>query len=70
MWATGGISVDELEAKYATRIGDHSAFDAFMDYSTAFYTYDLQHYIDIFTTDDVNHFLGQCADGSGRNGTP
>merc|ERR1719454_1300474 len=63
---TGGITVDKLEEKYASRLGDHSEFDAFMDYSTAFYTYDLQHYIDIFTADDVKHFLGQWTDGSGR----
>merc|ERR1719478_578409 len=63
---TGGITVDELEAKYAARIGDHSKFDAFMDYSTAFFTYDLQHYIDIFKADNVNHFLGQWKDGSKR----
>jgi len=63
---TGGISVDELEAKYAARIGDHSQFDAFMDYSTAFFTYDLQHYIDIFKADNVKHFLGQWTDGSKR----
>merc|ERR1719454_1946762 len=63
---TGGISVDELEAKYAARIGDHSKFDAFMDYSTAFFTYDLQHYIDIFKADNVKHFLGQWTDGSKR----
>merc|ERR1712070_706425 len=63
---TGGITVDELEAKYAARIGDHSEFDAFMDYSTAFFTYDLQHYIDTFTADNVKHFLGQWTDGSKR----
>jgi hypothetical protein len=63
---TGGISVDELEQKYASRIGDHSTFDAFMDYSTAFWTYDLQHYIDIFKADDIKHFLGQWTDGSDR----
>merc|ERR1711939_677677 len=37
-----------------------------MDFSTAFYTYDLQHYIDIFKADDVQHFLGQWKDGSKR----
>merc|ERR550514_188755 len=63
---SGGISVDQLEAKYAARIGDHSQFDAFMDYSTAFFTYDLQHYIDIFKADNVKHFLGQWTDGSKR----
>jgi hypothetical protein len=63
---TGGISVSELEDKYAARIGDHSQFDAFMDYSTAFWTHDLQHYIDIFKADDIKHFLGQWTDGSDR----
>jgi hypothetical protein len=63
---TGGITVDELEAKYAARLGDHSKFDAFMDYSTAFFTYDLQHYIDIFKADNVKHFLGQWTDASKR----
>jgi hypothetical protein len=63
---TGGISVDQLEAKYAARLGDHSSFDAFMDYSTAFWTYDLQHYIDIFKADGIKHFLGQWKDGSSR----
>jgi hypothetical protein len=63
---TGGITVDKLEEKYAARLGDHSVFDAFMDYSTAFFTYDLQHYIDIFTADNVKHFLGQWTDGSDR----
>jgi hypothetical protein len=63
---TGGIAVDELEAKYAARLGDHSSFDAFMDYSTAFWTYDLQHYIDIFKADNVKHFLGQWTDSSKR----
>merc|ERR1711991_1090294 len=41
-------------------------YDAFMDYSTAFFTYDLQHYIDIFTADNVPHFLGQWTDGAKR----
>jgi len=63
---TGGISVAELEAKYAARIGDHSKFDAFMDYSTSFFTYDLQHYIDAFKADNVQHFLGQWTDASKR----
>merc|ERR1711912_227618 len=36
------------------------------DYSTAFWTYDLQHYIDIFKADNVKHYLGQWKDGSKR----
>jgi len=62
---TGGLSVDELMEKYDARLGDFSKFDAFMDYSVTFYTYDLQHYVDVFQTDSVPHFLGQWNDGSG-----
>jgi len=61
---TGGLTVDELLEKYVSRFSDFSKFDAFMDYSVTFYTYDLQHYIDLFKTDDVPHFLGQWKDGS------
>jgi len=61
---TGGLSVDELLEKYVSRFGDFSKFDAFMDYSVSFYTFDLQHYIDAFQTDSINHFLGQWKDGS------
>jgi hypothetical protein len=63
---TGGITVDELFAKYVSRFGDFSKFDAFMDYSVTFYTSDLQHYIDLFQTDSIKHFLGQWQDGSSR----
>jgi hypothetical protein len=61
---TGGLSVDELIEKYESRFGDFTKFDAFMDYSVTFYTYDLQHYIDIFKADNIQHFLGQWKDGS------
>jgi len=42
--------------------GDHSSFDAFMDYSVTFFTYDLQPYLDEFQKDQVDHFLGQWTD--------
>jgi hypothetical protein len=51
--------------KYVARLGDLSRFDAFMDYSVTFYTHDLQHYVDMFQTDDVSHFLGQWKGNSG-----
>jgi len=63
---TGGLSVDALTEKYVGRLGDLSVFDAFMDYSVTFYTYNLQHYIDVFKADGVNHFLGQWKDGQSR----
>jgi len=62
---TGGITVDALKAHYEARIGDHSEFDAFMDYSVTFFTHELQSYVDSFKADGVNHFLGQWADSSG-----
>merc|ERR1711967_223106 len=61
----GGLSVDELMEKYEARFGDFSKFDAFMDYSVTFYTYDLQHYIDLFQTDSIKHFLGNWKDSTG-----
>jgi hypothetical protein len=51
--------------KYIARFGDFSNFDAFMDYSVTFYTYDLQHYIDMFEADSVPYFLGQWKAASG-----
>lgn len=63
---TGGLSVDKLTEKYVARLGDLSVFDAFMDYSVTFYTYNLQHYIDAFKADGVNHFLGQWKDAQKR----
>jgi len=59
---TGGLSVDELEEKFKSRLGDHSSFDAFMDYSVTFFTNDLQPYLDQFQSDGVEHFLGQWTD--------
>lgn len=56
---TGGITVAELESHYQTRLGDHSEFDQFMDYSVTFFTADLQSYHDKFTKDKVPFHLSQ-----------
>merc|ERR1719238_585810 len=56
---TGGISVADLEGHFKARLGDHSEFDQFMDYSVTFFTYDLKPYVDSFTKDGVPFFLGQ-----------
>jgi hypothetical protein len=61
---TGGLSLDGLEAKYDARLGDFSEFDAFMDYSSTFYTQSFQSYIDAFKADGVSHFVGQWSAGS------
>jgi len=62
---TGGLSIADLKKKYDGRLGDMSKFDAFMDYGVTFFVYDLQHYVDIFSQDSINHFLGQWNDSSG-----
>lgn len=63
---TGGLSVAELKSHYDARLGDLDAFDAFMDYSITLFVYDLQHYVDIFASDGLPHFLGQWADSRGE----
>merc|ERR1711907_59624 len=55
---TGGMTVGELKAKYSQRFGDFKKFDAFFDYSVTFFVHDLQHYVDLFKTDGIKHFLG------------
>jgi len=56
---TDGLAVSALESDFKARLGDHSAFDQFMDYSATFFTYDLQPYVDAFKADRVSHFVGQ-----------
>jgi hypothetical protein len=62
---TGGLTVAELKKKYDGRLGDMSKFDAFMDYSVTFFVYDLKHYEAMFSSDSINHFLGQWKDNTG-----
>merc|ERR1719247_3685561 len=61
---TGGLSVAELKKKYDGRLGDMSKFDSFMDYSVTFFVYDLKHYEAMFSSDNINHFLGQWKDNT------
>jgi len=60
---TGGITVSQLESDFKARLGNHSTFDQFMDYSVTHFTYDLQPYVDAFKADGVSHFLGQWQHG-------
>jgi len=61
---TGGISVDTLKGHYEGRIGDHSEFDAFMDFSVTFFTHDLQPYVDSFKADGQTFFIGEWSDNT------
>jgi len=56
---TGGITVDTLEKNFATRLGDHKAYDQFMDYSITFFTSTLQPYHDALSKDNVPFLLAQ-----------
>jgi len=57
--------VDALKEHYEGRIGDHSEFDAFMDYSVTFFTHDLQPYVNSFKADGQKHFIGSWSDHTG-----
>jgi len=53
---TGGKTTAEVEAIFATKLGDMSAFDSFMDYNIAHYTKDLSGYTKAFDADKVHYF--------------
>lgn len=63
---TGGLPVADLQEKYASRLGDFTSFDAFMDYSVTFFVYDLEHYVSKFASDEIPHLLGKWTNGSGE----
>lgn len=56
---TGGLTVDKIEAIFAARLGDHTSYDQFMDYSITFFTYTLQPYIAALAQDRVPFLLAQ-----------
>lgn len=56
---TGGLTVDKIESNFAARLGDHTSYDQFMDYSITFFTYTLQPYITALTHDKVPFLLAQ-----------
>lgn len=64
---TGGITVEALQGHYEARLGDHSEFDAYMDYSVTFFTHDLQPYVDAFKADGQKYFIGRWSDSTGAS---
>jgi len=56
---TGGIGVDQIEDHFRDRLGDHKAYDQFMDYSITFFTATLQPYLDAFKQDKVPFLLAE-----------
>jgi hypothetical protein len=64
---TGGLTVEEVEAHFAEKLGDMSAFDSFMDYNVVFATSALQAYKAAFDTDGVSYLAGTWADSKGQS---
>jgi hypothetical protein len=51
----GGMTTAEVEAEFATKLGDMSTFDSFMDYNAALLTSDLDSYVTTFDSDGINY---------------
>lgn len=66
---TGGLSTEEVEAKFTAKLGDMTKFDSFMDYNAVFATTGLQKYKDTFTADGVKYLAGTWTDASGTEYT-
>jgi len=63
---TGGLTTEQVEAHFATKLGDMTKFDSFMDYNAVFATSGLQNYKDTFKADGVKYLAGTW---TGPNGT-
>jgi len=66
---TGGLTTEEVEAHFKTKLGDMTKFDSFMDYNAVFATTGLQKYKDTFKSDGVKYLAGTWTDPSGTEYT-
>jgi len=62
---TGGMTVDEVEAKFNEKFGDMSKFDSFMDYNAPLATKSLQALKSQFDKDGVKYLTATWSDTSG-----
>ena len=60
----GGMSTSAVEAEFASKLGDMSSYDAFMDYNVALYTTQLDSYISAFDADGVDYLATTWTDQS------
>mmetsp|Transcript_1409 Transcript_1409/g.1817 ORF Transcript_1409/g.1817 Transcript_1409/m.1817 type:complete len:442 (-) Transcript_1409:64-1389(-) len=51
----GGMTTAQVEAEFATKFGDMSSYDSFMDYNVALLTSDLDSYVTAFDVDNVTY---------------
>jgi hypothetical protein len=66
---TGGLTTEQVEAQFASKLGDMTKFDSFMDYNAVFATSGLQGYKDAFKADNVKYLAGTWQDASGNQYT-
>merc|ERR1719163_550059 len=63
---TGGLTVEEVESKFAEKLGDMSKFDSFMDFNVVFATSSLQSYKSTFDKDGVKYLVGSWSNSEGQ----
>lgn len=55
---TGGLTTEQVEAHFASKLSDMTKFDSFMDFNAIFATSGLQKYKDTFKADGVKYLAG------------
>ena len=66
---TGGLTTEEVEAHFKSKLGDMSKFDSFMDYNAVFATTGLQAYKSTFDADGVKYLAGTWTSAKGTQYT-
>lgn len=66
---TGGLTTEEVESHFTTKLGDMTKYDSFMDFNAVFATTGLQEYKNTFKSDGVKYLAGTWADATGTEYT-
>merc|ERR1711871_459830 len=66
---TGGLTTEQVEAHFASKLGDMTKFDSFMDFNAVFATSGLQNYKDTFKADGVKYLAGTWTGPTGTEYT-
>lgn len=68
-WTKGGLTTEEVEAHFTSKLGNMKKYDAFMDYNAVFATAALQSLKSKFYADGVKYLAGTWANSKGRQYT-
>jgi len=66
---TGGLTTEQVEMHFASKLGDMSKFDSFMDFNAVFATSGLQSYKNTFKADGVKYLAGTWTGPTGTEYT-